>query len=110
MIIGISSWTSFSLYRAAHQTHHMHLGTERDEELWPFVDPRMPRWWRVLAAYLELFAGLIFTPLVFIRTFFRAGSPIRSKKVRRRIWMEFALILGSWTTILSLVAWFGVWK
>ncbi len=82
VILGTLSFMSFSLYRAAHQTHHANLGTERDEELWPFVHPRIPRWGRVLAAFLELFAGLLFTPFLFQRTFLRKDSPIRQKKVR----------------------------
>lgn len=110
VFIGILSLTSFSLYRAAHQTHHMHLATIRDEELWPFVDPASPRWFRRLAAFLELTFGLFFTPFLFLRTFFRANSPIRSKKVRRRIWSELILIAAFWTVVVSLVAWFGVWK
>lgn len=109
IIIGIMSFTSFSLYRVAHQSHHAYLATERDEELWPFVVPTVPRWARILAAVLELTFGLIFTPLLFVRTFLRKSSPIRSRKVRRRIWMEFALIAASWITILGLVAWFDVW-
>jgi fatty acid desaturase len=101
---------SFTLYRAAHQTHHAHLGTERDEELWPFVHPGIPRWARVLAAFLELTAGLIFTPALFVRAFLRKDSPIRSRKVRRRIWAEFALTIAVWTALLTAVTWFGVWK
>src|SRR5215467_13301926 len=50
VIIGIFSLLSFSLYRAAHQSHHAYLGSERDEELWPFVHPHMPRAVRILAA------------------------------------------------------------
>lgn len=110
VLLGIFSFTSFSLYRAAHQTHHMHLATERDEELWPFVVPTMPRWKRCLAAFCELTLALFYTPFLFIRTFLRKNSPIRAKKVRRRIWMEFALMIAVWTTLLSLVAFFGVWK
>jgi fatty acid desaturase len=110
VLIGVFSFMSFSLYRASHQTHHMHLGTERDEELWPFVDTTKPRWMRVLAAFLELFVGLVFTPLIFLRTFLRKNSPIRAKKVRRRIWMEFALIVIAWTAIYSVVALLGLWK
>ncbi len=110
MLIGVLSFTSFSLYRAAHQTHHAHLGSARDEELWPFVDTRSPRWLRVSAAFLELFAGLFFTPFIFVRTFFRSGSPIRNKKVRRRIWMEFAMIGGFWAAVLGAVSWFHVWE
>jgi fatty acid desaturase len=109
-LIGIFSLMSFTLYRAAHQTHHMHLATERDEELWPFVLPQMPRWIRVLAAVLELTLGLLYTPFLFIRTFLRQGSPIRAPKVRRRIWKEFALIAVVWIAILAAVAWVGAWR
>ena len=110
IIIGIFSLMSFSLYRAAHQLHHAYLATERDVELWPFVIPEMPRWVRVLAAILELGLGLLFTPFLFVRTFLRAGSPIRNKKLRRRIWAEFALTAGVWFCLLAAVAWWGAWK
>jgi len=110
VLIGIFSFTSFSLYRAAHQLHHAYLASERDEELWPFIHPRMPRWARVLAAVLELTAGMLFTPFLFVRTFLRRGSPIRSKKVRRRIWIEFAVTALVWALILAAVAYFHAWK
>jgi fatty acid desaturase len=110
IILGIFSFTSFSLYRAAHQTHHAFLSSERDEELWPFVDTTKPRWFRVLAAFLELFFGIVFTPLIFVRTFLRKNSPIRKKSVRRRIWMEFGLIATVWAGIFTAVTVFGVWK
>jgi fatty acid desaturase len=110
LLIGIFSFMSFTLYRAAHQTHHMHLATEQDEELWPFVLPGTPRWSRILAAVLELTFGIFFTPFLFIRAFLRTNSPIRAPKVRRRIWMEFALVAVVWIGLLSAVAWFGVWE
>jgi fatty acid desaturase len=110
VLIGVLSLTSFSLYRAAHQTHHAYLATERDEELWPFVHPSAPRWLRRLAAFLELFVGLLFTPSLFIRTFLRTGSPIRNKKVRRRIWAELILIVVFWAGVVFAVAWFHLWK
>jgi fatty acid desaturase len=110
IIIGIFSLTSFSLYRAAHQLHHAYLATERDVELWPFVIPGMPRWVRVLAAMLELGFGLFYTPLLFVRTFLRADSPIRNKKLRRRIWAEIALSGGVWFCLLAAVTWWGAWK
>ena len=109
-IIGVFSLMSFSLYRAAHQLHHAYLASERDEELWPFVHPRMPRWARVGAAVLELTMGLFFTPLLFVRTFLRKGSPIRNKKLRRRIWIEFGIIAAVWATILATDALLGTWK
>lgn len=110
VIIGIFSLMSFSLYRAAHQLHHAYLATERDVELWPFVIPGTPRWARVLAAILELSLGLLFTPFLFARTFLRAGSPIRNKKLRRRIWAEYALAAGVWVCLLAAMTWWGAWK
>jgi fatty acid desaturase len=110
IVIGVFSLTSFSLYRAAHQTHHAHLGTERDEEFWPFVRTGKPRWFRILAAFLELGFGLFYTPALFIRTFFRKGSPIRSPKVRRRVWLELALMATVWAGVLALVALRGAWE
>src|SRR5690606_4974599 len=104
------SFMSFSLYRASHQTHHMHLGTERDEELWPFVRTDISRPARILAAIMELTMGLLFTPFLFMRTFFRRDSPIRAKKVRRRIWAELILKVTVWTTVLIIVAYTGAWK
>ena len=109
VLLGVFSFMSFSLYRAAHQLHHMHLATERDEELWPFVHPETPRWVRILAAFLELTVGLLFLPFLFLRIFLRAGSPIRSRKVRRRIWAELVLMIVVWTGIVSGVSYWHVW-
>jgi fatty acid desaturase len=110
IIIGVFSFMSLSLYRAAHQLHHAYLATERDIELWPFVIPGTPRWARVVAAVLELNLGLFYTPFLFMRTFLRAGSPIRNRKLRRRIWTELALTAGVWLCVLAAVTWWGVWK
>lgn len=108
-IIGVFSFMSFTLYRAAHQTHHMYLATERDGEMWPFVDLKAPRWGRCLAAFLELNLGIFFTPFLFWRMFFRQNSIIRSSKVRRRIWRELLFIVFSWATILAAITYFQVW-
>ena len=110
ILIGFFCLMSFNLYRAAHQTHHAHFATERDEELWPFVHPRIPRWARMLAAFLELTLGLLYTPFLLLRCFLRRGSPIRSRKVRRRIWAELALIAAVWTCTLWAIARWNAWS
>lgn len=110
VLAGVLSFMSFTLYRAAHQTHHMYLATEKDEELWPFVNVDSPRWARQLAAFVELNAGLLFTPFLFWRMFFRQGSFIRSRKVRRKIWGELILMVVFWTIVLATVQWFQVWS
>ncbi len=109
VIMGTFSLTSFTLYRALHQKHHSHLASEKDIELWPFVDPRCPRWKRRVAAFLELNFGLLYTPCLFWRLFFSRSSPIRSRKVRGRIWIELGLGLAVWGLVIGLTAAFGLW-
>ena len=110
VLIGIFSFLPFSLYRVVHQMHHMHLATEKDTELWPFVLTRAPRWARRLAAFLELTFGLFYSPAIFLRVFLHPHSSVRSQKVRRRIWLELALSFVAWAAILAAVAFFGGWK
>lgn len=110
VVLGVLSFMSFSLYRAAHQSHHAHLATVRDEELWPFVLTQTPRWRRILAAVLELGTGIFYTPFLFLRTFWRAGSPIRNKKLCRRISAELVLLVLFWAGLLVTVGTLGLWK
>jgi fatty acid desaturase len=106
---GMLSFMSFTLYRVAHQTHHLHLATERDVELWPFVIVSSPRRVRRLVAFIELNAGLVFTPYLFARVFFQKGSPIKNRKVRRRIWAELVLIAVFWSLAILAVAHWHIW-
>lgn len=110
VVIGTLGLMSFSLYRVVHQTHHAHLTTERDYEFWPLSKTTTPRWARRLAAFFELNFGMFFTPFVFMRAFLCSPSPVRSKRVRRRIWAELALTAATWSCILWAVAAFDLWK
>jgi fatty acid desaturase len=110
VLIGMFSLLPFSLYRVVHQMHHMHLATEKDTELWPFVLTKAPRWARCGAAFLELTLGLFYSPLIFLRVFVHRHSLVRSRKVRRRIWLELALTAIAWTIVLATVAFFAAWK
>jgi len=110
VVIGTLSFMSFSLYRVVHQTHHAYLTTERDYEFWPLSQPSVPRWTRRLAAFFELNFGLFYSPFVFLRAFLCSSSPVRSKRVRRRIWAELALSIVTWILIVSAIAAFDLWK
>lgn len=110
VLIGVFALLPFSLYRVVHQAHHVHLATERDTELWPFVLPRVPRWARLLAAFAELTVGLFYSPLIFLRVFLRSDSPIRAQRVRKRIWAELAITVAVWIVILAVVAIGDFWK
>ena len=110
VLIGVFSFLPFSLYRAVHQMHHIHLARERDTELWPFVLPQVPRWARCGAALFELTLGLFYSPFLFLRTFVGRTPIVRSRKVRRRIWIELVLTAVFWTLLLAAIAFFGVWR
>jgi fatty acid desaturase len=110
VFIGALGFIEFSLFRAVHHTHHAYLGTPRDEELWPFVNPEVSRWQRRVAAILELAAGLAFEPFLLLRAFFRRGSTIRKPALRRRIWMELVLLLIAWSVIIAATAYWHAWK
>jgi len=110
VVIGTLSFMSFSLYRVVHQTHHAYLATERDYEFWPLSQTHTPKWKRRLAAFFELNFGLFYSPFVFLRAFLCSPSPVRSKRVRRRIWAELALTVVTWTLILWAIAAFGLWR
>ncbi|MGB3122021.1 MAG: fatty acid desaturase [Verrucomicrobiales bacterium] len=109
ILVGILSYTSLTLYRALHQSHHVHFATEKDAELWPFVQVDSPLWLRRLAAFTELNFGLFFTPFLFWRGFFGKDSDIRNKKLRRRIWMELILAVVFWIVAFTVVARFQLW-
>ncbi|GIW78571.1 MAG: hypothetical protein KatS3mg105_0378 [Gemmatales bacterium] len=109
IFIGIHAFMSLSVYRAVHHNHHAWLATPRDDELWPFVIPGMPRWWRVFAACLELTLGLFFTPLLYLRGYLRIAAE-QKPEVRRRARAEIALIVLVWIAVLALFGWFGGWR
>lgn len=110
LFIGKFHFNGLSLFRAAHHTHHAHLGTERDEQLWPFNNPRTPRWKRLLAAFCELTFGIVYDVVLFWRAFLRDGSPIRNPRVRRRVWLELGLTVTFWSAVVAVTAYFGAWK
>lgn len=109
IFVGVFAFMSLSLYRAVHHSHHAYLATERDEELWPLVMPRVPRWQRRLAATLELTLGLFYTPWLFLRAFLRPGSTIQNAHTRRRIWAELTLLAAFWSVVVAVVAWWHLW-
>jgi fatty acid desaturase/ABC-type phosphate/phosphonate transport system substrate-binding protein len=110
LLIGGCCFMSLSLYRAVHRFHHAYLASGRDEELWPFNDPRQPLWLRRLAAAGELLFGLFYTPWLFLRSFLRRGSPVTNPTVRRRIWIELLAIGFAWTVTLATAMGTGTWS
>jgi fatty acid desaturase len=107
--IGCLSFMGLTAYRGFHHTHHAYLATERDEELWPFVLPGVPRWLRSLALIGHLGLGILFMPAICLRCFLRNGSPISNRRVRQRAWAEYALMALLWAGILAVTACTDQW-
>jgi len=101
--------TPLSAYRWVHNQHHRHLGRSSDSEFWPFTNPAMPRGWRILAAFAELFLGFFYTPILFLRGVLVAEQMPSS--LRKRLLVEYGLAVLLWTTIVGTVAAFelGSW-
>src|SRR5260370_615775 len=110
VVIATLGLMSFSLYRAVHQTHHAYLATERDCEFWPLSQTTTPRWKRWLAAFIELNLGLVYSPFLFLLAFLCSRSPVRSNRVRRRVWAELVLTTVVWAFVLWATATFGLWR
>jgi fatty acid desaturase len=108
IIVGSTILTPLSAYRWVHNQHHFHLGTERDAELWPYVDPSAPRWRRRLAAAAELLLGFFYTPVIFLRGVLAAERLPRP--VVRRLVGEYALCAAVWGVVIGAVACLGVWE
>lgn len=108
-LIGLFSLMSLSLYGAVHYFHHTYLASARDEELWPFAIPGSSVWLRRLIAAAELLLGLLYTPLLFLRSFLRKGSPVTQPSVRRAVWIDLGYTALVWAAVLLLVAWTNAW-
>jgi fatty acid desaturase len=106
IILGSVILTPLSAYRWVHNQHHIYLGTQRDTELWPFVDTQISRWRRLLAAAAELLFGFFYTPAIFLR-----GVLVARRMPRvtfRRLIEEYAICLFLWVAVLSTAINFGV--
>jgi fatty acid desaturase len=107
LVLGTLALVPLSVYRHVHRWHHAALSSPQDAELWPYNQPAVPRWLRVLAAGFELTCGLLFTPLLFVRGVL--VDPPAERRVRRRMVFEYLLMAAFWTALLSFVHSGGWW-
>lgn len=106
-ILGCATMVPLTAYRIVHARHHAYLGTERDVEFWPFVDPSVPRWRRVLSVAAELLCGYFYGPFVFLRGVLVARSVPRSQ--RRRALVEYMGCGLFWGTLVVVLTRYGWW-
>jgi len=109
VLIGTVALTPLSVYRYIHAQHHAHIGKKIDPEFWPYTDPDVPRWRRVMHAWVELLLGAIATPVLYWSRTIRAWETLKPGQ-RRRIVLEGELLVVFWAAVLIVVAVNGWWR
>ena len=105
-LIGWFAFVPLSAYRVVHTAHHAHLAEPLDAELWPYGDPRVPRWRRRFMAWGEILAGVVVTPLLFLRGVLTANIPAAH---RRKVLRDYLVMITIWGLILMAITTFGYW-
>jgi fatty acid desaturase len=109
VMIGTFALTPLSVYRYVHTQHHAHLGREKDPEFWPYNLPSSSRLLRLTYAWLELWFGWIFTPILYsLRT--ASAWPKLAVIRRHRLLLEWVALLLFWSVCLWLIHATGTWE
>ncbi len=106
-LMGTVMLTPLSVYRYAHARHHAQLARPGDPELWPFNSPNVPRPLRVLAAFIEIILGVVYTPLLFLRSVLVGHL---SPHERRLVIRGYVACICFWTATGAVATYFGLWK
>jgi fatty acid desaturase len=106
-LVGTVMWTPLNVYRYAHARHHAQLGRPGDPELWPYNSPHVAWPLRVLAAFVEILFGAVYTPLLFLRSVLVGQL---TPQERRLIIRGYAACVGFWTVTIATAAYFGLWE
>ncbi len=109
MIVGTLLTVPFAVYRHVHIRHHNRMNHPEDWELWPYVDPSKSLGFRRVFMIFDVVLGLWVAPLIYSRIFWSKNSPLKEPSQRRRILLEYAIILIFWGAIWGLVAYTGAW-
>ncbi|MFO1092684.1 MAG: fatty acid desaturase [Planctomycetaceae bacterium] len=106
-ILGCITLVPLTAYRMVHAQHHAYVGTVRDVEFWPFVDPTVSRPRRVFAVLAELLCAYAYDPLIFLRGVYVLRDVPAAQ--RRRAWREYAVCCCAWCTLAVVLTWRGWW-
>lgn len=109
-IVGTLLMVPFNVYRQVHIRHHNRMNSPEDFELWPYTDPTLSVSFRRAFVAFDILLGLWAGPYIYGRMYFVKDSPIKDPGVRRRIALEYALIVVFWSSLLAAVALNGWWR
>jgi fatty acid desaturase len=106
-IVGTFGFTPLAVYRYAHARHHAQLAREGDPELWPFNSPRISRPARIAAAFAEILLGVVYTPLLFLRSVLVGKLTPREHELIVR---GYLMCVVFWAVVLGITYEFGLWR
>jgi fatty acid desaturase len=104
--LGTAMLTPLNVYRFAHARHHAQLGRPGDPELWPFNTPNVSRPLRMMAAFLEIVFGFLYTPLLFLRSVFVGNLTPRERQL---VFRGYIACICFWTVVLAVVIDLHLW-
>ena len=104
--MGTIMLTPLSAYRYAHARHHAQLARPGDPELWPFNSPNYSRPFRMMAAFLEIVFGFVYTPVLFLRAVI--VGELKSRE-RRLVIRGYAACICFWAIMIAVVSYFDWW-
>jgi fatty acid desaturase len=106
-IVGTFGFTPLAVYRYAHARHHAQLAREGDPELWPFNSPTVSRPVRIAAAIAEIVLGVVYTPLLFLRSVLVGRLTPQEQKLIVR---GYLMCAAFWVLVLGITYQFDLWR
>src|SRR2546423_3572218 len=106
-LMGTIMFTPLNVYRFAHARHHAQLARLGDPELWPFNSPQIARPLRVLAAFAEIVFGVVYTPLLFLRSVLVGQL---TPHERRLVLRGYVGCICFWASMLTVAYYLNTWK
>jgi len=108
-ILGTLIYTPYTVYREAHVRHHAYVNRPYDWELWPYSSPACSRAFRRAFVIFDIAFGFIASPVIYSRIFFHPDSPLKSRAIRRTIWLEYGAIVLFWSLVFARLAYADTW-
>lgn len=99
----------YTIYRESHIRHHAYLNKPHDWELWPYSDPNASLGFRRVFVWFDFLLGFIAAPFTFGRLFWHKDSPLTDPKLRRTIWLEYALCVAFWGATFTALTLTSTW-
>ena len=108
-VLGTLMLVPYTVYREAHIRHHAYVNRPYDWELWPYSNPGCSKGFRRGFVVFDIVFGFLASPFIYSRIFFHRDSPLKSRAIRRTVWLEYAAIVLFWGLIFAKLTYTHTW-